>query len=133
MDIANFVGVETVIHGKVLTETEGVLRIQSDGVVLEASGDLEPGEDVYVCLRPEDVTIWKSPQSQQSSARNRITGVIHSITPAGVLERVVMDCGFPVVSLVTRLSRIEMELTPGDVVQVGFKASAAHLIKKNRQ
>ncbi len=44
--------------------------------------------------------------------------------------RVIIDCGFPVVSLITRASCIEMGLKPGMPISASFKAVAAHLIPR---
>jgi molybdate transport system ATP-binding protein len=41
---------------------------------------------------------------------------------------VMVDCGFPLVALVTRASADEMGLAEGTEVTAAFKASAAHLI-----
>jgi len=43
---------------------------------------------------------------------------------------VVIDCGFPLVALVTRPSAQEMGLTEGTPVFASFKASALHPISR---
>jgi len=43
---------------------------------------------------------------------------------------VVLNCGFPVVALVTRLSSQELGLEAGAPVTASFKASAIHLITR---
>jgi tungstate transport system ATP-binding protein len=126
--IARLVGVETIIPGRVLDVQDGLATIGTQGVRLEAVGDVTAGQSVLLCLRPEDVTLWIEKRTEGSSARNCLEGRITGVTPQGPLERVVVDCGFPLVALVTRASAREMELTPGKTVSASFKASAAQLI-----
>jgi tungstate transport system ATP-binding protein len=129
-DVAAFVGVETVIPGKVIESMEGVLVVEAGGLHLEAVGEAVPGRAVLLCLRPEDVTIWPQDGSPSSSARNRLAGRIVRATPQGPLVRLLVDCGFPLVALVTRASARELDLSEGRRVTAAFKASAVHLITR---
>ena len=126
--VAAFVGVETVIPGLVLDTGEGIVVVEAGGLHLEAVGEASPGRPVLLCLRPEDVTIWWQEGSPSSSARNRLAGRVLRSVPQGPLVRIVVDCGFPLVALVTRASARELELSEGRPVTVAFKASAVHLI-----
>jgi molybdopterin-binding protein len=74
------------------------------------------------------VTIWPKDGSPSSSARNRLNGRIVRATPQGPLVRVQVDCGFPLVALVTRASARELDLSESQQVTAAFKASAVHLI-----
>ncbi len=129
-EIAAFVGVETVIAGQVTSAEEGLLTIQAYRYTLEAVGDYLPGKQVLFCLRPEDVTLWVNSDMKKGSARNQLAGKITRLTPQGPLVRVIIDCGFQLVSLVTRASAKQMELAEGLPVTATFKASAVHLIPR---
>jgi tungstate transport system ATP-binding protein len=127
-EIARFVGVETVIAGRVIDCQQGMAVVEAGSFKLEAVGEIARGRPVYICLRPEDITLWAQPAEQPSSARNKLTGRLVKLTPQGPLMRVVLDCGFPLVALITRSSANEMGLQAGQVVAASFKASAVHLI-----
>lgn len=129
-EVAAFVGVEIVIPGQVTHAQEGLLTIQAHGFTLEAVGELNPGRSVLFCLRPEDITLWVDAGIGKSSARNQLTGRITRMTPQGPLVRVNVDCGFPLVSLITRASARQMSLAEGQTVTATFKASAVHLIPR---
>jgi tungstate transport system ATP-binding protein len=127
--VAAFVGVETIVPGKVIESHEGLAVVKSNGFILEGMGNIPAGRDVFLCLRPEDVTLWAVDIAQpKSSARNRLQGKITSLQSQGVLVRVVVDCGFPLVSLITHASALLLELIPGKEVMATFKATAVHLI-----
>lgn len=126
--VAAFVGVETIIPGQVTAAHNGLLVIQTAAGQVEAVGEANPGRQVFVCLRPEDITLWTDLDPFISSARNRIRGRILRCTPQGPLERVVVDCGFNVTALVTRASALEMGLQEGVLVQATFKTSAVHVL-----
>ncbi len=129
-EVAAFVGVETVIAGKVAVSKNGQVIVEADGLNLEAVGDIAVGTNVLFCLRPEDITLSKSNETSISSARNHVNGRITRITPSGPLVRVVIDCGLPVVALITRGSSNEMKLEEGQPVTATFKATAVHLIPR---
>jgi len=66
------VGVDNVISGRVIANKEGLLQIESAGSLIEAIGDYRQGSQVFVCLRPEDITLLPiTAIDQASSARNR--------------------------------------------------------------
>jgi len=129
-DVAAFVGVETVIAGKVAALQNGQIIVEADGLHLEAVGDVPVGTPVLFCLRPEDITLSPVDGIAISSARNHLSGRITRMTPSGPLVRVVVDCGLPVVALITRGSANELKLMEGHPVTATFKATAVHLIPR---
>ena len=129
-DVATFVGVETVISGKVSYARDGQVTVDADGLKLEAVGDASVGTSVLFCLRPEDVTLSITTGTHITSARNHLAGRIVQISPSGPLIRVVVDCGVPIVSLITRGSANEMGLVEGMEIVVSFKATSVHLIPR---
>jgi tungstate transport system ATP-binding protein len=129
-EVAAFVGVETVISGKVIHSQDGQVTVEASGLNLEAIGDTAVGKPVLFCLRPEDVTLSITKSSNITSARNHLPGRIVQITPSGPLVRVVVDCGVPVIALITRGSAGDMKLIEGEEVIVTFKATAVHLMPR---
>jgi tungstate transport system ATP-binding protein len=128
--VASFVGVETVIPGRIVEAHEGCVVIAHQDILLEAVSEEAVGREVMFCLRPEDVTLWPQADAPASSARNRLNGDVKAIYPQGALMRIVIDCGFPLMALITRASAREMELVEGSRVSASFKASAVHLIPR---
>jgi tungstate transport system ATP-binding protein len=128
-EIARFVGVETIVTGRVIATHAGVTVVEVAGRKLEAAGPAAAGESVRLCIRPEDVTLGPAGETGQlSSARNRLEGRIVAITPSLAYLRVLVDCGFPLAAAVTRRSAEDLALAEGVAVTAVFKASAAHLI-----
>jgi tungstate transport system ATP-binding protein len=130
-EVADFVGVETIISGEICTQKDGLVEVQTGDNLLEAVSDYQVGKMVYLCLRPEDITISNSLSREQSSARNHLRCKIITIQPKGPLFRVLLDSGdAKLVSLVTRTSALEMNLVPGLEVIANFKSSAIHLLPR---
>jgi tungstate transport system ATP-binding protein len=130
-EVARFVGVETILDGRVVGERDGLLRVEAEGVTIEALGKARTGERVLVCLRPEDLVIRRrEAPTVQESARNHLEGVLEEATRLEAQYRVQINCGPSVVALVTKQSFEEMGLAPGSQVAVTFKASAVHLIRR---
>ncbi len=66
---------------------------------------------------------------EAGKARNHLDGRIVRLAQSGPHVRVTIDCGFPLVALVTQRSVTEMGLGPGSPVTAHFKATAAHLLR----
>jgi molybdopterin-binding protein len=127
--VATFVGIETIVTGRVLARADGVTRVQIAGRMLEVAAPAERGARVRLAIRPEDVTLALPPeQGGAISARNVLAGAIARITLTDTGARIVVDCGFPLVATVTPRSLAELGLVEGMRVAAMFKASAAHLL-----
>jgi len=127
--VAAFVGVENLIPARIVDQQGGLALVLLGGAVVQVVSDLPVGQRVLVCLRPEDVGISPVPAGGvASSVRNRLPGRITRLTPLGSQVRVTMDCGAPLVALVTRRSAEELSFCEGLEVLASFKASSAHLL-----
>ncbi len=128
-EVARFVGVETIVEGRVATVDSGVVTVAVAERRVEVAANAVAGERVRVAIRPEDVTLLGAGEAlPTSSARNQLQGIVTAVTPSTPHVRVVVDCGFPLVAALTPRSVREMALAPGVPVTAIFKASAAHLI-----
>ena len=128
-EVAEFVGVENIIGGVIASKTGEIAAIDLNGKAIEAISDYTVGEEVYTCIRPEDITL--APSKAISSARNSFPGKITRVVLSGSLAHVEVDCGFPLVALVTKRSAEELNLKSGEQVYASFKATAVHVIKKH--
>jgi len=152
-EVAAFVGVETIVDGRVVEVRDGLATVAVGGQTLTALAPDHMTERVRVCIRPEDVVI-QTPREEApaSSARNLLLGTVVEVRPRGAEARVVIDCGpstlrhgsgqasagqglstssgqgFRLVASVTRLSVEEMGLAPGARVAASIKATALHLL-----
>jgi len=125
-DIAEFVGIENIIPGVIVSNQDRMIAVKVGDRTIEAISDYPVGSTVSACIRPEDVTLFLSPVS--SSARNSFVGAITRVVSAGPLSRIEIDCGFPLVALVTKRSTEELNLQKGKRIYAIFKATAVHVI-----
>ena len=128
-DVAHVVGVETVVKGRVVWAAAGMLRVDVNGVVVNAIEGEACGPDVYVCIRAEDIALERGPIAA-SSARNQLAGTVMAVATLGALARVTLHCGFPLVATVTRSSVEDLQLVPGQDVIAVIKAGAVHLVSR---
>jgi len=127
--IARFVGIDSIMTGTVTENAGGHAFIDVNGIRIEAITLVPPRSRVELYLRPEEVTISLPAPSGQvvKSTRNRLAGTITKIVPNGPFMRVTIDCGFPLVALVTRLSGEDLRLAVGTPVIAEIKATAIHV------
>ncbi len=128
--VAQFVGVETILPGQVVGYADGVVEVRVGAHVVEAVAERRPAGSVLVCLRPEDITLLKPDALSQTSARNQLLGQVERVRPAGAQVRVQVRCGVGLTALVTRRSAEALALAPGQTVVASFKANAVHLIER---
>ncbi len=127
-DVARFVGVDTLIQGRVEGNQNGLVQVDCGGLHLEVEGVLEAGEEVYVAVRPEEIVLHSEDTFTGDDAPNVLAGRVTKVISAETHQRVEIDCGERVVAVVTRARVREMGLEVGSSVQATFPAHAAHLI-----
>lgn len=130
--VASFVGVETVLPGRVVKASDGSFTAAVQGGEIEAVGHVGIGDEVLCCIRPEHVTLSTNPPPPGTSTRNVFPGTIRTITPLGLFHRVRVECGFELAAYVTRQSFDELMLAEGKRVTVSFKATAVHVILRQK-
>jgi tungstate transport system ATP-binding protein len=129
-DVARFVGVETIFDGQVVEWAGDLALVDVGGQMVEVAQRAAPGERVRLCVRPEDVTIFPGgPKPGGTREFNRLGGRVQRLVPSGPHVRVIIDCGFPLVALVTQRSVEELGFVAGSQVTAHFKASAPHLLR----
>lgn len=127
--VASFVGVETILSGTVVKNGEGILSIDVSGSIIEAVGDSAVGKGVTLCIKPEDIILYPIGQDTQSSARNTFIGRVARIVQSNFYKKVYIDCGFPLVSVITNASAASLNLSEGKKIKASFKATSVHVIK----
>ena len=128
--VASFVGVETILTGKVIKQNGGTFVASVEGQEIEAVGNARRGETVVLCIRPENVTLSTRPSQEGTSARNVLSGRIVKITSLGLYQRVQLDCRFPLIAYVTNHSLEELSLIEGKEVRASFKATGITVMRK---
>jgi len=119
--------------GPINSNPTALLETGAEGAevsLLEAAGQVRPGELVFCCIRPEHVTISPGWRHDRSSARNAFPSVIARISPAGPFHKVHLNGGFPLVAYVTVQSIEDLDLQVGETVTASFKATAVHMIRR---
>ena len=129
---ASFVGMETVFSGNVLTVSDGSFVVAVAGHAVEALGNVEKGEKVFCCIRPENIIISHDNAMEGTSVRNNLPAKIVKIIPQGPFFKVHLDCGFFLASYVTLQSLENLSLKEGKDVTVSFKATAVHVIRREK-
>lgn len=127
-EVAEFVGVENILSGAVVERDDNLVTIEIKPVRIQAVSDFAVGEKVHVFVRPEDITFSRSPG--KSSARNILEGTVRRTSLDGPLVRVEVDCGFPLLGVITKRSAEDLEIVAGVEVYASFKATAIHVVKR---
>jgi tungstate transport system ATP-binding protein len=131
--VASFVGIETILRGRIETQVAGFAEVRvGSGERLATASSLPVGTAVTLCIRPEEVTLLAPTEVPlPSSARNHFPAQVIRIIPWGVALKVHLDCGFPLVAFVTRPSVEILSLHEGGTVIATFKATAVHVIAES--
>lgn len=125
--VARIFGSVNIIEGKVIKWMDGIATVKSNDKEIEVLTEIREGE-VALFLRPENVII--SRELHHSSARNNLKCTIKGFFYREVGVEVVLDCGFPLISFVTRPSLENLNVKTGDTIYASFKASSIHAVRK---
>lgn len=128
-EVAAFMGVENILPGRLVETRGGLASVEVVGRRL--FGPARDGllSEVVVCLRPESVTLQPATEAAAPGvAGNALSGVVQDVRPRGADARVALDCGFPLVALIPRMSADDLHLAPGTPVIATFKVAAVHLM-----
>jgi molybdate transport system ATP-binding protein len=123
--VAESVGVENILPAQIVSHHSGLLTVQVGPAQLQCVDSGETGP-VVACIRAEDVALTRD-SPQLSSVRNRLPGRVLSVIPEGPLARVELDCGVPLVAVITAQSAEELHLKPGDALCAVVKTTSVHL------
>ena len=127
--VARIVGVETVAPGTVESHEEGIATVAVGTARVAALAPEPPPTHVFVCIRAEEVILERG-VTGESSARNRLPGRVVEVVSDGPMARVTIDCGFPILAVVTAHSRDALGLVDGAEVTAVVKAPSVHLIPR---
>jgi len=127
-EVADFVGVATILPGKVTSKKDNLCAVEAGGRTLMVVSGCEAGDSVFVCVRPEDVSVSMSMDA--GGRRNNFKSTVISAEPWGLEYKVELDCGFALQAAVTKQLVDGLGLKAGGEVYASFKATAAHLIKR---
>ena len=118
-EVARFLGFENIIEGTAVRR-----KLRANGLEIELPVEAEGR--VRAGIRPEDIVISLKPI--HSSARNEFKAVVESVEELGPVVRVHLNAGgIHLRAFITRSSMLEMGISAGKEVWVGFKASALHV------
>lgn len=127
-EVAEFVGIENILRGIVTERDDKLATIDINGNQIQAISDFAVSDQVYVVIRPEDITFTLTRDT--SSARNVFRGRITRMTPVGPLVRIEVYCGFSLLGVVTKKSTEELGLSIDREIYASFKATAIHTIRR---
>jgi molybdate transport system ATP-binding protein len=127
--VAEAVEMENVLPARVVAREGELVRLRMNGQELFAVGG-SPSDEVLVCVRAEDVLVFKEEHMSSVSARNRLRGRVVALSFEGPLVRVTIECGFLLRAVITRQACEELALREGEPVTAVIKAAAIHLIAR---
>jgi molybdate/tungstate transport system ATP-binding protein len=119
-EIADFLGYRNVFGGVV---KDGVIELKGVPVAIP----LDNAESAYIAIRSDDIIISK--RQIRSSARNSFQGKVKNVVNRSSMVEVVLDIGVDLSVDITRKSKEEMKIKPGDPMWVTFKVSSVKVFK----
>jgi tungstate transport system ATP-binding protein len=125
--IGEFIGITNILAGRIARKDGGLATINVHGKTVIATSEHSEGDEVEIFIRPEDIVFTHS--MDPGGARNIFDGTIVEMIQAGSLIRIEVDCGFPLLGVLTANSARELDLTVGKRIHAGFRAEAVHVVR----
>lgn len=128
LEVARFLGVDTLIPGKVKGKDGEFADVACGSFGIRARENGEVGQQVVAAIRPEEIEIHGEATPEEGAQENLLQGRITRVLPAETHYRVEIDCGVRVVAAVGRARFRHLALWEGSSVHLTFPARAVHLI-----
>ena len=125
--VARIVGVETIEHGVVVSNTDGQATVRIGTAELVACAAPVQAGKVIVCIRAEDVEL-ATVEHAAGVGENKLAGVVREVVRDGHVFRVVLDCGFLLHIVLKPQVVARLKLCAGMPVAVFVSAGGVHLI-----
>ena len=140
VEVARVVGTENVFPARLVRREAGLVVLRTAGGATAEAGRgagaelvaVDPGgveDEVFACVRAEEIVLEPA-DGHDSSAQNRLPGVIASRREEGPLVRLTLDCGVRLVALVTRASAERLGFVPGRSVSALVKAPSVRVVPR---
>jgi molybdate transport system ATP-binding protein len=128
--VAEFLGTN-VLKGHVKAQEKQLTLLESEGLEIYSADPADPGENVTVSIRPEEIILAK--EAVKSSARNVLKGKVEEVSKKEHLVAVIIRAGNTELrAVVTPTSCELLDLKPGSEVYAVFKASNARIIRNKK-
>jgi molybdate/tungstate transport system ATP-binding protein len=128
--IAEILGVENLLQGRIEGREGGALRVALGGAILRAAAAGAPGAgEAWIAIRAEAVHLAKL-ETPSGAARNRLEGQVIAVQSWGALSKVTLDCGFRLASYVMTRDLAGLGLAPGARATAGIEASDIHVFAR---
>ena len=130
-EVAEIIGTDNRIRGIMEANTGTVAKVRFDGGVAEVISNFEPGAQVVLCIRPEDITLSPPGNEPRSSPMlNHLKVRVLRVIPWALQYRLALQCGgTPLIASITRTSFLELGVREGDELSACFSAAAVHVIR----
>ena len=126
LQVAESVGVENLLPAEIVSRECGLITLRVGATRIQCVDSGETGT-MFACVRAEEVALTRE-RALVSSARNRLEGRVCAVILEGALARVELDCGVPLVSVITAQSAAELDLREGETISAMIKATSVHLV-----
>ena len=123
--VAEFLEVENIYKGRIMEREGRFTRIALENEI-DIWGITEVDNEVFVSIRPEDITLTKD-KSARYQTKNMLRGEVSAILNRGILVQVIIDVGLPFVSLITRQTYLDLGLNIGAPVDILFDEENVHI------
>jgi tungstate transport system ATP-binding protein len=124
---AEIVGVANRLPGTVQGRDGAAVLVQVGTQILMATSMLQAGNNVVVCIRPEQLSVERG--NSCASAYNQLKGRIVDISPGIGAYQTMLDCGgFRLIASIERRRFIESGYSEGDEVIVTVSPNSVQLI-----
>ncbi len=125
--IADFVGA-SIFDGKVSECREGVSLVQVKGIDLISLDQAEPGTDVRIVIRPENIIVTKT-RPGTISAQNILRSILEEIVSEGNTCILRLSSGHISFTVLVANNAVErLQLKPGDEVYAVIKGSHIRIV-----
>ncbi|MEO7804371.1 MAG: ABC transporter ATP-binding protein [Actinomycetota bacterium] len=130
LDVARLLGGHNIIPAKIESCVGGLATAAVNDHRFEVVTDLVAATEVFLLVRPEELTLSQD-QQPGSSPRNHFEATVTEVTWHGAVATIHLKNDFSVTAVVTRPALEELGIILGTQLWVNFKATATSVIPRS--
>jgi tungstate transport system ATP-binding protein len=128
--VANFVGMKNIIKGIVTEKSENLTSIRVKDLNIISSNQTD-SKDVYISIRPEDITVTKTGVNSNKEL-NEFKGKVISYKDNGALTELKVSVNSNnFIIYLTRKNFFDLEIKMNSIVWIQFETSSTHIFDEN--
>ena len=119
-----------IIEGTIEKIENKLTRVNANGMKISSSEIIEGYKDIYICVRPEDISLTKTKVENPEKNLNQLKGKVSHYRENGALIELKIDVGKTFIVYLTHENFLDLNINIDSEVWIQFKPQSTHVFDR---